>query len=152
MELAVHQYWREVGIDVTYNQLTTATFVEKSKSGWSNGIMDSPPRIVPDWLAAAWSSWSTASKTATRFSALRTPELDALMMKAKSTADLADRNRLAQQINRYISDNCLSIQLYSGGGISGSLWGTDLRNVGGSSNYWGPSINWGIADIWKAKK
>jgi ABC-type transport system substrate-binding protein len=74
------------------------------------------------------------------------------LLKAKKTSDMAERNKLAQQINRYISDNVLSIQIYSGGGIAGSLWGKDMRNVGGSTNYWGPSINWGIADIWKAKK
>ncbi len=151
MELTIHDYWRSVGIDVAVNQLTTATFVEKSKSGWTNGVMDSPPRIVPDWLAAAWSTWSTASKTATRSSAIRTPELDDLLIKAKSTADLAERNRLSQQINKYISDNCLSIQIYTGGGIEGSLWSTKLRNVGGSNNYWGPSTYWGVADVWKTK-
>jgi ABC-type transport system substrate-binding protein len=84
-------------------------------------------------------------------SKLRTPELDALMTKAKSTSDMAQRNALSQQINKYISDNVLSIQIYTGGGISGSLWSTSLHNVGGSSNYWGPSVNWGVADIWKSK-
>lgn len=152
MELAMVDYWRAVGIDVSINQMTLATFLAQSRTGWKNGIMDGAPRIVPDWLAGANSNWTTGSAASTMASKIRTPELDALLDKAKSTSDLSERNKISQQINRYISDNVLSIQVYSGGGISGSLWSTDLRNVGGKNNYWGPSINWGVADIWKAKK
>jgi peptide/nickel transport system substrate-binding protein len=151
MELAVHEYWRKVGIDIEYVQLTLPTFLEKSRTGWDNGVMDGAPRIVPDWLSAAKGSWTTASKTATTFSKARSPELDDLIMRAISTPDMAERNRLSQQINKYISDNCLSIQIYTGGGIGGSLYQNNVHNVGGNLNYWGPSVYWGNADVWKSK-
>jgi peptide/nickel transport system substrate-binding protein len=153
-ELAVHEYWRQVGIDITYNQLTLASFLEKSKTGWKNGIMDGVPRIVPDWLSGAYGNWSTASAGATMASKLRTPEMDALLAKAISTPDLVQRNKLAQDINRYISDNCLSIQIYTGGGIGGGLYQTNIRGVGPRINVWSATGTqlWGSADIWKSNK
>jgi peptide/nickel transport system substrate-binding protein len=151
MELSVHEYWRQVGIEVAYNQLTLATLQEKSRSGWSNGVMDSAPRIVPDWLSAAWGNYSTISATQTKASMLRSADLDALMTKAKSTSDMAERDRLAKEVNRYISENALSIQIYSGGGIGGNLYQKNVQNVGGDTNVWGASQVWGNADVWKSK-
>jgi peptide/nickel transport system substrate-binding protein len=151
MELSVHEYWRKVGIDIAYNQLTLATLQEKSRTGWRNGVMDSSPRIVPDWLAAVWGNYSTAAATQTKASMLRSTDLDALMMKAKSTSDLAERDRLAKEVNKYISENALSIQIYSGGGIGGSLYQKNIQNVGGNINVWGASQYWGNADVWKSK-
>jgi len=151
MWLSVHEYWRKVGIDITYNQMTLATFLEKSRTGWSNGVMDGAPRIVPDWLSAAWGNFSTTSKTQTMASKLRSAELDALMIKAKSTPDLAERDRLAKEVNKYIYDNILTIQIYTGGGIGGSLYQKNVHNVGGNINVWGASQYWGNADVWKSK-
>ncbi len=151
MELAVLDYWRAVGIDATINQMSLTTFLEKSRTGWKNGVMDGSPRLTPDWLGGAYSNWSTGSASATMASKLRTPEMDALLLKAMSTPDLAERNRLAQDVNRYISDNALSIQIYTGGGIGGSLYQTNMRGVGGATNRWGASQLWGNADIWKSK-
>jgi peptide/nickel transport system substrate-binding protein len=151
MWLSVHEYWRQVGIDITYNQMTLATFLDKSRTGWSNGVMDGAPRIVPDWLSAAWGNFSTTSATQTMASKLRSADLDALMTKAKSTPDLAERDKLAKEVNKYIYDNILSIQIYSGGGIGGSLYQKNVHNVGGNTNVWGSSVCWGNADVWKSK-
>jgi peptide/nickel transport system substrate-binding protein len=151
MELSVYEYWRKVGIDTAYNQLTLATLQEKSRSGWSNGVMDSSPRIVPDWLSGAWGNYSTAAAAQTKASMFRSPDLDALMMKAKSTADMAERDRLAKEVNRFISENAMSIQIYSGGGIGGNLYQKNVQNVGGGINVWGASQYWGNVDVWKSK-
>ncbi len=149
MELAVLDYWHAVGIDATVNQMTLAVFMDKSRNGWKNGVLDNAPRIVPDFLAGTYGQFSTTSTMSV--SMLRPPELEQLMLKAKQTPDLAERDRLAQQVNKYVTDNALTIQIYSGGGIGGSLYQTNIQGVGGSLNYWGPSTLWGPADIWKSK-
>lgn len=153
MWLAVHEYWRKVGIDISYNQMTLATFLDMSKNGWKNGVLDGATRTVPDWVSSAWGNLSTAAKPNTMSSSLRTAELDELIMKAKSTPDLAERNKWAQEVSRYMYNNVIRIQIYTGGGIGGSLWSPKLHNVGGSINSWGAmgSVYWGSADIWKSK-
>jgi ABC-type transport system substrate-binding protein len=152
MWLAVHEYWRKVGIDVDYVQMTLPAFLDKSKTGWDSGLLDGATRIVPDWLGAACGSLSSDSKAFTMASSLRTPELDALLQKARSTPDMAERNKLSQEINKYVSDNCLRIQIYTGGGIGGSLYQKNLHNAGPDVNSWiGGSKYWGSADVWKSK-
>jgi peptide/nickel transport system substrate-binding protein len=149
MELAVHEYWRQIGIDVAYNQMTLPTFLDKSKNGWTNGIMDGAPRIVPDWLIGTYGTFSPTATTS-MVSMLRPPELEQMMLQAKRTPDMAVRDKLAKDINRYVTDNCLTIQVYSGGGIGGTLYQKNVHGVG-PDNYWGPSKLWGPADYWKSK-
>jgi hypothetical protein len=81
---------------------------------------------------------------------LRPPELEQMMLQAKRTPDMAVRDKLAKDINRYVTDNCLTIQVYSGGGIGGTLYQKNVHGVG-PDNYWGPSKLWGPADYWKSK-
>ncbi|MBI4296662.1 MAG: ABC transporter substrate-binding protein [Chloroflexi bacterium] len=144
--LAAATNLKEVGIDVTFDMVDAARYLQISQGGWKNGLLVRAFRDPPDWIQFV--NTYTASTALESKSVLRPAGYDDLLAEVLLASDMASKRTAAQQVVRKAYDEALAIP----------LWAT-LRVIPRVKNAhnleyfvpWGANKLWSPADAWLSK-
>ncbi len=100
----------DIGIEMEIQQLEFATLLEEAKASKHQAEFMGYTYADPD-IAYLWFH-SKQAGTGLNLSHIKDPALDALIMKGRSTMDLAQRAKVYAEIQKYVSDLSLWVPLW----------------------------------------
>jgi ABC-type transport system substrate-binding protein len=106
----LQQMWAEAGIETSLDQIPQGEFINQALAGnfqvfgWRNHS-----GADPDQQYVWWTTENTNPPIALNFGRIISPELDALMLKIRTSTDEAVRKQAAQDVNKLFAQNVWNI-------------------------------------------
>jgi peptide/nickel transport system substrate-binding protein len=122
--------WEQAGIEVSLDQIPQGDFINQAIGGnfqvfgWRNHS-----GADPDQQYVWWTTENTAPPVALNFGRITDPDLDALMLKIRTSTDPAERKQAAEDVNQLFADNVYNI--WTGWVYWVLAHGDDVHNVVG---------------------
>jgi ABC-type transport system substrate-binding protein len=108
----LQQMWAEAGIEISIDQIPQGEFINQALAGnfevflWRNHS-----GADPDQQYVWWTTENTKPPVALNFGRIESPELDALMLKIRTSTNEAERKQAAQDVNKLFSENVWNVWL-----------------------------------------
>jgi peptide/nickel transport system substrate-binding protein len=102
--------WEQAGIEVSLDQIPQGDFIGQAIAGnfqvfgWRNHS-----GADPDQQYVWWTSENTLPPVALNFGRIKNADMDALMLKIRTSTDPAEREKAAEDVNQLFADNVFNI-------------------------------------------
>jgi peptide/nickel transport system substrate-binding protein len=142
--LAIQASLKEIGINVTLNQVEFAAWNNFVNKGWDNGMVWATQGVTQTNYSSFLSLYYSA--TTYRYPVMaKSTALTDVVTQALATPDLATEKTLCQQAVKMLVDDCTTIPTYvmkANYLLQKNVHDTRFSNLGGAGFRWSPQTAW----------